>query len=479
MQVREAVPSYFKMSIPEFNGHETASLEQLRLQEYQAALDGFRQEEANLSDNVEAEWQHVPPTVRHWLTDTNNCPTKHIAGARQVFLDYVVLDASLAELRTGDLDDFMNLCLIEASKIPQLDKDISDTQYETNILKDINARAEEQNLKGRAALKFAELYINDPALEIPDTVREKLRARLKDTQAAVTKILAVTDDPEEQAAIAQFIDKGSLNLSGENRHAVFADVMTEIEASEDISKETKAKIKAEVMGVPPLRNATTTLNTLAAIRANNGRFLNANGEVTTFDEHNGVALDRYTIFPNPKNPSGYIATIMVGGRELRLPFDQGADPGYLNSLVRAGGAAAIFANRDLQTPTQFILGYDGLAAQGYQEVRLDMVQVTAANELYEAFMGFGVAAQTDFPKPAELNTFERYLQATHPAEDFNTGDNTGLGDKGWEQLGMIKDGKLNLERVREIGGYIRQNYSSLPSFELLVSLFGNKTRGRE
>lgn len=457
------------MSTPEFSAHEANHLDQLHGQERQTAIDGFREEECQLCDEVEAEWKNIPDEVRQRLTDESNCPAEFLSGTRQAFLEYVGLDASLAELTSSDLDDFMSLCLTEASEIAEKKEEIEEIDTTIDVLiKDIEAKA--QGKKGRAYIAFAQRYVQER--EMPDSVRENLQARFENIATTIDEMLAVTDDPDEQAAIAQIVDTSSLDLSGENRRAVFANVVEQIDASEDISKETKAKIKAEVIGVEGLDNATDTLNTLRDIRTNNGQFRNAHGKVVEFNDKNGVKIGRQTIFPDPKNPNGYLITEIVGGRKLTFPFEANTDPGYFNELKTSAAVAGIFANRDLQAPTQYILGHDGAAAQGYQEIRLDEEQVDRAKRLYGAFMGFGVELNTKFPSQSDLATFERRLQVTHPFGDLNTGDNTGLGDKGWTQIGMFKDGKLDIERIEEVGAFIRKNYNSLPSFEQLVEKFG-------
>ena len=462
------------MSNPELPSHEAAHSqpEKLHQQEWQVAIDGFKQEEINLSGQVEANWENVPVAAKDWLINPENCPAEYLDSTRQVFLDYAAVDASLAELTAGDLHEFMNFCLTEASEIAELDEEIEELDTTIDVLSTIDAFVTEKNLKGQAALDFAYQYINEPEIDIPESVREEVIARLEDIKVAVGEMIAITDDPAEQAAIAQIVDNSALNLSGENRRAVFADMVAQIDASEDISEATKTKIKAEVIGVEGLDNATDTLNTLREIRANDGKFRDAHGKLVQFSEEYGVEIDRYTIFPDPNNSNGYVAKLEVGGRTLRFPFAADTDPGYFNDLATSIAVASVFANRDLQAPTKHILGHDGFASQGYREIRLDEEQVQRAKRLYGAFMGFGVELETKFPSPSDLNTFERSLQNTHPDGDLNTGDNTGRGDKGWTQIGMFKNGKLNLERVEEVGAFIRKNYSSLPSFEQLVERFG-------
>ena len=422
----------------------------------------------------------VPEAARIWLTNEKNCPIHLIGPTRQAFLNYVERDESLALLTGQDLEAFMSVCLVEASEIAEIDEKIEAEQASNeekrttiDVFSSITAAATEQGLTGRAYLDFALSYIQ--ADEIPEAVRQEIEPRLARISGLLDEMLAVTDDPSEQAAIANILDNSTFDLSSDEPYTVFANVVEQIETSDALSETTKAKLKVEVLGIPPLKNATQMLNTLAEVRANNGQFRNADGQIVTLDEKNGVPLGRYDIHPDPSDHDSYLATTMVGGRRLSVPFSPEDDPAYLNELVSALMISQVLANRDFQGANRYILGGDGLAAQGYQGMRLDMEEVARAKRLYGAFMGFGSELRSGFPDPSQMATFERFLQFTHIDGDAKTNDNTGRGDQSWADLGMIdpQSGKLNMKQIERIGGHLQQNYTSPPSFEQLRNQFGD------
>ena len=177
--------------------------------------------------------------------------------------------------------------------------------------------------------------------------------------------------------------------------------------------------------IPRFRDANQMLDTLEQVRANDGQFKNADGQMVKFDQNNGVPVGRYTVYPDPADHNEYMAIAHVGGRTLQVPFSPDDDPSHLDEIMSAAMITQVLANRDLQAANRYVVGGDGLAAQGVTEIKLDEVQVKRAEQLYGAFMGFGTELRTGFPSQSELREFERRLQATHIDGDAKTGDNTG------------------------------------------------------
>ena len=235
-------------------------------------------------------------------------------------------------------------------------------------------------------------------------------------------------------------------------------------------------IKTEVaqrLGI--VRTATSMLATLENVRNNDGRFVNADGKTVTFDSNNGVPVGRYTVYPDLTDHTEYVATTMVGGRALRVPFRSTDSPSHLSRIMKAAMVTQVLANRDFQGASRYILGGDGLAAQGMTEIRLDEVQVARAERLFGAFMGLGTVVSTEFPSQSELRSFEWRLQTTHIDGDAKTNDNTGRGDFSWQRLGLLgEDGQLNMNQVEAVGALMNTRSTSLPAFSELERQFGEK-----
>lgn len=282
----------------------------------------------------------------------------------------------------------------------------------------------------------------------------------------------VVTNPQERAAFEQILSVSSLNLGESGNYAVFSDVMARIDASDAISEETKIRLRVEALGIPPFRDSSELLGTLEQVRVNDGRFRNADGQVVEFNARNGVPVGRYTVYPDPNDGSEYVATTTVGGRTLTLPFDANDDPSLLDEQMSAVMVAQVLANRDLQAANQFVLGGDGLSAQGIGRIRLDEFQVARAERLYGAFMGFGTELRTGFPRQSDLVEFERRLQATHIDGDAKTNDNTGRGDLSWREIGLIDEyGNVDMNKVEEVGAYVNQAPLALRQYDELVRRF--------
>ncbi|MEO1029024.1 MAG: hypothetical protein AAFX02_08195 [Pseudomonadota bacterium] len=248
-------------------------------------------------------------------------------------------------------------------------------------------------------------------------------------------------------------------------------VLSTPEHDTGISEATQTAMR-EAFGIPALRDSTDLLDTIDQIGEDEGRFVDANGQVVTFDQNNGIPLGDYTIYPDASEANRYLADTLVGGRTLRVSFSRDTDPSFLDEIITAAMVSQVLANRDLQAANQYILGGDGLAAQGIAEINLDEFQVARAKRLYGAFMGLGVETRTGFPDQSQLRSFEWRLQGTHIDGDGKTGDNTGRGDQSWRDLGMLTNDGLNMQRVEEIGAYMNTYSTAVPDFETLKEKFG-------
>ncbi len=251
--------------------------------------------------------------------------------------------------------------------------------------------------------------------------------------------------------------------------------MVSVDNSDEISTETADRLRVQGLGIPTsFRDTTDLFQTLDQVRDSNGQF-RKNGKIVDFNEDNGIDLGRYSIHPDQTDKSGFVAKTQVGGRTLRVRFNRNTNPNLVDEMISSAMISQVLANRDFQAANRYILGGDGLAAQGVTDIRLDEFQVKRAEQLYGAFMGFGTELRTGFPDQSELREFERRLQATHIDGDAKTGDNTGRGDLSWQQIGMVtKNGDIDMNMVETVGAYVNgEDRTSLPLYENLVARFGN------
>jgi hypothetical protein len=307
----------------------------------------------------------------------------------------------------------------------------------------------------------------------PGTAKQAAEQKMAQVQATLGQMRSVVTNPQERQAFESILSSTSLNLGGSNNYQVFADVMMQVDASDAISEETKDRLKVEALGIPPIHRASELQGTLTQIRQNDGTFRNKHGKVGKLSADNGIPVGRYKVHPDPNDASEYVATAKVGGRTLTLPFGINDDPNLLDERMSTAMIAQVLANRDLQGANRYILGGDGLAAQGVERIGLDEFQVKRAEQLYGAFMGFGTELKTGFPSQSNLQEFERRLQATHIDGDAKTNDNTGRGDLSWKEIGMLDaSGEINMAKVEAVGSYINQAPVSLPAYQSLVDRFG-------
>ena len=90
-------------------------------------------------------------------------------------------------------------------------------------------------------------------------------------------------------------------------------------------------------------------------------------------------------------------------------------------------------------------------------------------------MGVGTVLSSEFPTEGDLASFRWRLQATHIDGDAKTGDNTGRGDFSWKEIGLLDSasGQLNMQRVSEVGAFLNTKSTALPTYQELVTKFGD------
>ncbi len=389
------------------------------------------------------------------------------------------------EYRVSQEDDDFILNRIQERTADQSDKKEVDKGYEDDLIL-LTIRDEFADKHGQGTEAYFEVFhklLNDPKaltakflivanvrddIEFDGTFSSAVAERIKLVNENIAALQAMAGASPEYA---DSVEKAGVDVT--DRQAVQSFVV-ESGFMEDatVSETTKAKV-AQKLGIA--RNATSMLATLENVKRNGGQFINADGKPVTFDTNNGIPVGRYTVYPDPTGNTEFIATSMVGGCKLRVPFNPTDSPAHLGRVMKAAMVTQAMANRDFQGSSRYVLGGDGLAAQGMTEIKLDEAQVARAEQLYGAFMGFGTVISTEFPSESELQSFEWRLQATHIDGDAKTNDNTGRGDLSWQRLGLLDEsGQLNMDRVERIGAFMNAHSTSLPAFAELESTFGQK-----
>ncbi len=459
--------------------------------ELQASRDTGREQVEQAKEQTQTEleslkqdivWGAIPPTAQAYLSAQSKPAnlTLAIAEAQALLVEDptalddpdlapMLLDKCIKDAETAAKRDGLET---ERATGQQLDTTNEGLSKESAALQERIAG----NLTGEdKAGQLADLI--QQVKTVPDFPKEEREAALKQLgmiAATLNQMTALVSDPEEAKAFNLIIANSSLDLSGTTNVAVFSDVMAQVSSSSGISEKTKAKIQLEVFGVQPIKNATDMLDTLQQVRANDGKFLNADGQLVDFNEKNGVPVGRFMVYPDPNDAQDFVAKATVGGRTLSFPFSPNENPSDLQREMKAAMIGEILVQRDLQGVTREIFGSSGLAAQGYSRIDLKPEEVARAERLYGAFMGLGTIVSSEFPTEENLNSFKWRLQATHIDGDAKTNDNTGRGDLSWQKIGMLdKTGKLDMQRVTEVGAFMNTKSAALPKFEELVEKFGD------
>jgi len=445
-------------------------------------------ERSALHIDVTEQWSDLPKTAVEYLT-VNCARPEHLPIAfgnvralletdptalddpdfAEFELDECLAQAEIAALNTGLRQDTENIASIDGDTETEREKGRElDTTIE-GLRKRITGNLTGENKIGQLMQLITDVTVADG---FEETERTESLKHLTEIMNSLQRMNALVSDPQEAQEYKAILASSAINLGGENPSMVFADVMQKVDASDAISEETKTKLRVEGLGIEPIRNATDLIDTAKAVREN-GQFYNTKTKrVETFNQNNGLPLGDYTVYPDPKHPDEFRAQARVGGRTLSVPFSLDDDPAFLNRLIKAAMVGGVLAERDFQGATHEIFGKSNLAAQGYAEIKLDEEQVTRAEQLYGAFMGFGTVLSSKFPTEGDLASFKWRLQATHIDGDAKTNDNTGRGDESWEKLGMLSNGHLNMTRVGEVGAHLNTKSTALPTFENLQTKFG-------
>lgn len=209
-----------------------------------AVCDEIHAECAAHRTSVEAQFTDLPQAAVQYLTD--NCATPDllplaIQNVRKLLsLDPAALDDP--EFAILELD----ICLSEAQKTKELET--KSTQHELVDEKHSTIAALEAiqiqsaDLSGRERVKFAIAYLDDP--DVPPSVKQALGARFAAIDAALDRVMASIDDPSEQATFEAILNSAPLDLGAVTLTGSFEPLWTRVEASPDISDETKQNIRA-------------------------------------------------------------------------------------------------------------------------------------------------------------------------------------------------------------------------------------------
>jgi len=457
-------------------------------EQLEAQSQDVTRERVALNNDVATQFPNAPKSAVEYLAVNCQLPEHLPIAIRNV---QALLAKDSTALDDPDLAEFeLDECLYQAeiaAKLEQRTDNVETITTQRTDATDLDATIEglskeslalqnrlKGNLVGTDKLGQIKQLINDVSAagkDFPKEQREAALAQLNMIAQTLSLMSSLVDDPTEVEAFKSIVARSNIDLSGSSASLVFADVMVEVDASSQISETTKTKLQVQGLGV--IRNSTDLIAASEMAR-DTGQFVNPKtNRVEPFTEKNGMPLGDYTVFPDPKYPNEFVAKAEVGGRTLSVPYSLDDDPAFLNRLIKAAMVGGVLAERDFQGATREIFGKSNLAAQGYAEIKLDEEQVARAEQLYGAFMGLGTVLSSEFPTEGDLASFKWRLQATHIDGDAKTNDNTGRGDESWEKLGMLSNGHLNMTRVGEVGAHLNTKSTALPTFESLLTKFGD------
>ena len=462
--------------------------------ERQEPLDASRRERAFLDQETCREcWPDVPDHAADFLRHA--CPDHFpLAMDEAARIDPAELaDPVIAEFLLEDCVTVAEQQAAEAQlrdnagEIATLDGQIA-SNYET--IADVREERAEVNtdiegLSDQVALN--ELTKTDPALKdlrgeaLLNALashpfvqeRPELQAYLNGIRSQLNRMRAVVTDPQERQAFESILSVSSFNLGAESNQGVFADVIARVDASDAISEETKADLRAS-LGVPQVNTGSQAQDILHETRTDeNGnqvpvwpedRPLNVRPGVDMYSDGNQRQYLRAEF-------NGHITTIDTTGWSGEVVGK------YLEALsfvhdVESFGGTGLFHSI-------YRIDFNLAGDEGFDAHKINQI----LNIMGKWFGGFE-HADGDIRQSGDRQGFIRYMVRLLNKRGTATGFEESQADTD-EVLSELQlrnaDGSPNWQQIDRLGEFARSTYlSGDTDFEVLrAQLLGNSINQAE
>lgn len=319
-----------------------------------------------------------------------------------------------------------------------------------------------KNLRGEALLNA---LASHPFVQ----ERPQLQAYLNGIRSQLNRMRAVVTDPQERQAFESILSVSSFNLGAESNQGVFADVIARVDASDAISEETKADLRAS-LGVPQVNTGSQAQDILRETRTDeNGnevpvwpedRPLNVRPGVDMYSDGNQRQYLRAEF-------NGHITTIDTTGWSGEVVGK------YLEALsfvhdVESFGGTGLFHSI-------YRIDFNLAGDEGFDAHKVNQI----LNIMGKWFGGFE-HADGDIRQSGDRQGFIRYMVRLLNKRGTATGFEESQADTD-EVLNELRlrnaDGSPNWQQIDRLGEFARSTYlSGEANFEdLKVHLIGANT----
>lgn len=280
--------------------------------------------------------------------------------------------------------------------------------------------------------------------------RDAAFVKLNQVRATLDQMRSVVTNPEERAAFEQILSTASLNLGGDSSYAVFSDVMAQVDASEAISDETKASIRAST-GAPEVNTGSQAQNLLRETRVDEqGRTVPVWSEGNPLPVRDGLEMysdsNQRQIMRTEFN--GHIVTIDTTG------WSGGVVGKYLEAMsfirdVESYGGTGLFQSI-------YRIDFNLTGEEGFDMHKVDQI----LNIMGKWFGGFE-HADGDVRQNGDRRGFIRYVVRLLNKRGTATGfeESQADTDEVLRELGLRNsDGSPNWKQIDRLGDFARSTY---------------------
>lgn len=341
------------------------------------------------------------------------------------------------------------------------------TETKENESETIDIQSKYQELRqNHSQIETLQLLLQDQALS------ENHRERLQNILNTISQLQSVVPQAE-QAAFSQILESSNLHLGSASMAAVFVEVWHSAEASNDLSEETKEKIR-EKLRIPSSRprNGDELLKQIG----DREKAADAEDGAVPFDEDHPIKLDEnIDVYPDG---GGYLVEADTGSFTLRIRFPKHMTPHHLTDEVNNAMVCYGFSSAGFTDIPAMAFG------EGHIEIRGGVMEVNkpgdraVGEKLAGAMLGeWNGYAKGEFLTPADLTLMRWRLQALYKTGDAGMGDdNPSLARESLTELGIIKNGKIDFDALEKAGSFIRMS-DTLPTFENVLAQMREEVSG--
>ena len=291
--------------------------------ERRAVCDQVRAECADHRAVIETQVLDVPQAAIQYLAENVTAPELLPIAIQNVqeLLSHDPRALDDPEFATLELD----ICLNDVHVASEIESraaghELADEKHSTiAIIEAIETQS--AHLTGCERLQFATEYLDGP--EVPLPVRKTLSFRFAAIQAALDRMLASVEDPDERVAFEALLISAPIDLSASTITGSFEPLWSQIATSDDISVETKQKIHATIW-----KRTGAQLDQTLDQRDENGNPI--------FGEGAGVPVGE-GVTAYVRNDGSRALRISVSGRgDREIPWQRGMGGNVISTKISLG-----------------------------------------------------------------------------------------------------------------------------------------------